>query len=70
MPVRQCPNGKWRIGEGECIYSTKEAAERAYRGYLATRESQSSADLPVDRQSFAGKKFNEIELKRKLEEGK
>jgi len=34
MPVTRCPNGKWRIGSGKCMYPSKEAAERAYRGYL------------------------------------
>lgn len=37
MPVLKCPNGKWRIGNGKCIYDTKEAAERAYRGYLGAK---------------------------------
>jgi len=36
MPVRKASNGKWRIGSGKPIYKTKAAAERAYRGYLAT----------------------------------
>ena len=35
MPVSECLNGKFRIGSGKCIYPTKAAAERAYRGYLA-----------------------------------
>lgn len=59
MPVIQCPNGKWRIGEGDCIYPTKEKAESAYRGYLAQKE-----------QAFEGKKFDENELRRKLKEEK
>jgi len=37
MPVNKCPNGKWRIGRGKCIYPTKEVAERAYKGYLSTK---------------------------------
>ena len=35
MPVEQCSNGKWRIGDGECVYTTEAAADRAYRAYLA-----------------------------------
>ena len=35
MPVIRCSNGKYRIGNGPCMYSTKAAAERAYRAYLA-----------------------------------
>jgi len=34
MPVRPCPNGKFRIGSGACIYDDKASAERAYKGYL------------------------------------
>ena len=35
MPVHKCPNGKYRIGSGECIYDSKAKAESAYKGYLA-----------------------------------
>lgn len=35
MPVHKCPNGKYRIGSGKCIYDSKAKAERAYKGYLA-----------------------------------
>ena len=38
MPVRKCPNGKYRIGKGKCIYKTKAAADRAYRAYLAKKK--------------------------------
>lgn len=37
MPVTRCPNGKWRIGSGKCMYPSKEAAERVYRGYLGAK---------------------------------
>ena len=37
MPVIKCPNGKWRIGNGKCMYKTKKAAERAYRAYLVKK---------------------------------
>jgi hypothetical protein len=36
MPVQRCSNGKWRIGDGPCIYTTEELANRAYGAYLAT----------------------------------
>lgn len=35
MPVIKCPNGKYRIGSGPCVYSTREAATKAYQAYLA-----------------------------------
>lgn len=34
MPVHECPNGKYRIGTGKCMYDSKAKAESAYRGYL------------------------------------
>lgn len=37
MPVKKCDNGKYRIGEGECMYTSKSNAERAYRAYLAKK---------------------------------
>jgi HK97 family phage prohead protease len=38
MPVESCENGKWRIGDGECIYRSEESANRAYVAYLAEEE--------------------------------
>jgi HK97 family phage prohead protease len=35
MPVYLCDNGKFRIGEGECMYDNREHAVNAYIGYLA-----------------------------------
>jgi len=37
MPVSKCPNGKWRIGNGGCNFTSKEKAEAAYRAYLAQK---------------------------------
>jgi len=37
MPVRKCPNGKWRIGSGKCMYKSKVKALRAYRAYLSKK---------------------------------
>ena len=36
MPVIKCKaNGKWRIGNGACVFETKEKAEKAYKAILA-----------------------------------
>lgn len=35
MPVYKCANGKYRIGNGPCMYKTKDAAVKAYQAYLA-----------------------------------
>lgn len=37
MPVRSCGGGKWRIGNGKCIYDSKAKAERAFKGYLGSK---------------------------------
>jgi len=37
MPVHKCPNGKYRIGSGKCMYDSKAKAETAYKGYLAKK---------------------------------
>lgn len=37
MPVHKCPNGKFRIGNGKCMYDSKEKAERAYKAYIAQK---------------------------------
>ena len=49
MPVEQCSNGKWRIGDGECVYTSEASARRAYVAYLAISgeteaEHESKAD--------------------------
>lgn len=45
MPVHKCSNGKWRIGEGECKYDSKEKAEKAYRAYLAQKNKKNEKML-------------------------
>lgn len=42
MPVRKCSNGKYRIGSGDCIYTSRDSAERAYAGYRAQKYSEST----------------------------
>ena len=39
MPIYKCSsNGKYRIGNGACIYDTKGKAEKVYRAILAQGE--------------------------------
>ena len=44
MPIYACENGKYRIGSGECIYNSRDNAERAYAAYLA-QEGEKSLEL-------------------------
>lgn len=48
MPVRKCSNGKYRIGSGDCIYTSKASAERAYAGYRAAKYSESVTPVMED----------------------
>lgn len=50
MPVIECPNGKWRVGKGKCIYDTKEKATEVYQaiissGFLAVEANKVSIDF-------------------------
>jgi HK97 family phage prohead protease len=44
MPIYSCGNGKYRIGEGECMYTSRDSAERAYAAYLA-QEGEKALEL-------------------------
>lgn len=35
MPVSKCENGKWKIGNGSCIYPTREKAIEVWTAILA-----------------------------------
>ena len=39
MPVSKCPNGKWKIGNGGCNFTSKAKAEAAYKAYLAKKHT-------------------------------
>jgi hypothetical protein len=35
MPIKQCSNGKWKIGTFDCIYDTKQKATEVWVAILA-----------------------------------
>lgn len=46
MPIYSCGDGTYRIGDGECMYRSRESAERAYVAYLAQEdEDEKGLDL-------------------------
>ena len=47
MPVSKCPNGKYRIGSGKCMFDSKEQAEKAYKAYLAKKHSSSKNEKTI-----------------------
>ena len=48
MPVHKCPNGLYRIGSGKCMYKSKEAAEKAYKAYLAQKHSDNKNESAIE----------------------
>uniref|UniRef100_A0A6M3L2Q6 Uncharacterized protein n=1 Tax=viral metagenome TaxID=1070528 RepID=A0A6M3L2Q6_9ZZZZ len=55
MPVHACPNGKYRIGTGPCVYDTKAKAERAYAGYMASKRMTKGGE---ERKTLIGTKID------------
>lgn len=49
MPVYKCSNGRYRIGNGSCIYDSAAKAEKVYRAILANGEfAQKSVSFDFD----------------------
>lgn len=44
MPVSKCPNGKFKIGSGKCMYDSKAKAEKAYKGYMVKKHMNELKD--------------------------
>ena len=44
MPIYECSGGKYRIGNGECVYTSRENAQSAYRAYLADLDEEYEDD--------------------------
>lgn len=63
MPVSKC-NGKWRIGDGECVYSSKAKAEAAFKHWVETNNgSWEPGDTEVIVRSVRWKiSFKAVEL--------
>ena len=51
MPIYACSNGRFRIGEGECMYTSRDNAERAYAAYLA-QENDNKKSMIYNYKSF------------------
>ena len=44
MPVLKCSDGKYRIGSGKCMYSSKAKAIKAYAAYRAISHSEAEIE--------------------------
>jgi hypothetical protein len=38
MPCYKCKNGKYRIGRGKCMYTTRKKCQKALRAYYAKKK--------------------------------
>ncbi len=63
MPVVKRSNGKWAIGSGKGIYKTKEAADRAYKGYLAKKHMTKSEKLIAVIENSTSEKKTDWDIK-------
>ena len=54
MPVHKCPNGKYKIGSGKCMYESKAKAESAYKGYLAQKREELKYELTLELEGLKG----------------
>ena len=59
MPVILCPNNMYRIGDGPCVFTSKAAAERAYRAYLA-KSHDNTGDSPENKIVTTGSRARRI----------
>lgn len=71
MPVIKCSNGKWRIGNGQCIYDTETKATEVWQAILASGEyaadsTKVSFDFDDTLETDRGKEL----AKQKMSEGK
>lgn len=62
MPIHKCSNGKYRIGEGDCVFESKEKAERAYHAYLAQKHDDLSLEDIIKRQENSACKRRLIQM--------
>ena len=71
MPVTKCPNGKWRIGKGKCIYDTEEKAIEVYQAIIASGfMSADSTKVSVDYDGTLSTTMGKLLVKRLISEGK
>lgn len=71
MPVIKCPNGKWRIGRGKCIYDTEEKAIEVYQAIIASGfMSADSTKVSVDFDGTLSTTMGQLLVKRLNSEGK
>ena len=44
MPCIKCSNGKWKIGNGKCMYTSLEKCKKAEAAYYASRKENNDGN--------------------------
>jgi hypothetical protein len=71
MPVIKCSNGKYRIGNGQCIYDTESKAIEVWQAILASGAySADSNKVSFDFDDTLSTERGQALAKQKLSEGK
>lgn len=71
MPVIKCSNGKWRIGAGACIYSTREKAVEVWTAILASgKYAADSNKVSYDYDDVLSKQEYQDKAKQDIANGK
>jgi hypothetical protein len=71
MPVIQCLNKKWRIGNGDCIYETKEKATEVWQAIIASGKYAAEASkVSFDFDNTLSTKRGQTLAKRLITQGK
>lgn len=71
MPVIKCSNGKWRIGAGACIYSTREKAVEVWTAILASgKYAADSNKVSYDYDDVLSKQEYQDKAKQDIADGK
>lgn len=71
MPVIKCSNGKWRVGQSQCIYETKEKATEVYQAIIAQgKYSEQGNKISFDFDETLSTKRGQELAKQKQNDGK
>jgi len=71
MPVIKWGNGKWRVGQGQCIYDTKEKATEVYQAIISQGNYSAEGNkVSFDFDDTLSTKRGQTLAKRLMTEGK
>ena len=69
MPVERCDNGKYRIGSGECVYTSRSSAQRAYVAYLSGQKNNKKRNMSIYSYKNLGIEIKDVDPKKRIVKG-